>query len=42
MCLDAGSPPRLDKVKVTIYKCEPGNNNQAWVINGGQIKVSLS
>ena len=39
MCLDAGSPPRLNKGAVTLWKCEAGNHNQAWVIHGGQVKV---
>jgi len=25
---------------LTLWKCEAGNHNQAWVLNGGQIKVS--
>lgn len=39
MCLDAGPPPRPDKRAVLLWRCEPGNSNQAWVINGGQVKV---
>jgi hypothetical protein len=39
MCLDAGSPPRLNKGAVTLWKCEAGNHNQAWVIHGGQVRV---
>jgi hypothetical protein len=39
MCLDAGSPPRRDKGAVTLWKCEDGNTNQAWVIHGAQVKV---
>jgi hypothetical protein len=24
---------------VTLWKCEAGNRNQVWVIDGGQVKV---
>jgi hypothetical protein len=24
---------------VTLYKCEAGNSNQAWVIDGAHVKV---
>jgi len=39
MCLDAGSPPRRNNGLVTIWRCEAGNSNQAWVIDGGQVRV---
>lgn len=39
MCLDAGSAPRRDKSVVTLWKCEAGNTNQAWVTDGAQVKV---
>jgi hypothetical protein len=39
MCLDAGSPPRRNNGLVVIWRCEAGNSNQAWVIDGGQVKV---
>ena len=39
MCLDAGSPPRRNNGLVTLWMCEAGNANQAWVIDGGQLKV---
>jgi hypothetical protein len=42
MCLDAGSPPRRDKSVVTLWKCEAGNPNQAWVIDGDQVKVKAT
>jgi hypothetical protein len=38
MCLDAGST-RRDKDVVTLWKCEAGNTNQAWVTDGAQVKV---
>jgi hypothetical protein len=34
-----GSPPRRNGGLVTLWKCQAGNSNQAWVIDGGQIKV---
>src|SRR5215831_19262410 len=42
MCLDAGSPPRRNGLAVTLWKCEAGNRNQAWVIDGGQVKVKAT
>ena len=39
ICLDAGSPPRRNGGLVTLWKCQAGNLNQVWVIDGGQIKV---
>jgi hypothetical protein len=39
MCLDAGRPPRRDKGVVALWKCEAGNSNQAWVIDGDQVDV---
>ena len=39
MCLDAGSPPRRNNGLVTIWRCEAGNSNQAWVIDSGQVRV---
>jgi hypothetical protein len=42
VCLDAGSPPRRNGGVITLWKCEAGNHNQAWVINGAQVKDTLS
>ncbi len=39
MCLDASTPPRRNGGPVYLWQCEPGNSNQAWVIDGGQIIV---
>ena len=39
MCLDASTPPRRNGGPVYLWQCEPGNTNQAWVIDGGQIIV---
>jgi hypothetical protein len=38
MCLDAGWS-RHDKDPVTMYKCEAGNSDQEWVIDGDAVKV---
>ncbi len=39
MCLDAGRSPRRHGGLVIIWRCEAGNSNQAWVIDGGQVRV---
>jgi hypothetical protein len=39
MCLDAGNPPRRNNGLVTLWRCEAGNANQVWVIDGGQVRV---
>ena len=38
MCLDAGRSWR-DREPVTVYQCEAGNANQAWAVDGDQVKV---
>ena len=38
-CLDTNNPPRPDGGPVYLWRCEPRNANQAWVIDGGQIMV---
>jgi Ricin-type beta-trefoil lectin domain len=39
MCLDASTPPRSDGGPVYLWQCEPGNSNQVWAIDGGQLIV---